>query len=181
MPSHSGVALLLLLAGCTRESAPGEQAHGTAPSVDAPTTAGAVDRSHKGAGLPAAALIDLDGAPVGLAGGRPVLVNLWATWCAPCIAEMPTLDRAAATLDGKIEVVALNQGDDAGKVRAFLAGKPLAHARTLLDPKMAASLKLAVNLPTSILYDAAGRELWRVTGGRDWSSPASLRLLNEAG
>lgn len=183
VPARLGVALLLVLAaGCTRQSPAPEQAKATdtaAPSAEA----GAIDRSHKGEAMPAGALTGLDGKPVDLAAdrGKPLLVNLWATWCAPCIAEMPTLDRAAGRLDGKLAVIALNQGDDAAKVQAFLAGKPLAHARPLLDKGMAISLKLAANLPTTLLYDAQGKEVWRVTGGRDWSSPASLKLLNEAG
>jgi thiol-disulfide isomerase/thioredoxin len=185
MSSRSGVALvLLLLAGCDRQSAPEPQANAaTAPAASLPAEGSAIDRSHKGEAAPAAALTGLDGkaAPLGELRGRPVLVNLWATWCAPCVAEMPTLDRAAAALDGEAVVVAVNQGETPDKVQAFLKDKPLAHARPLLDPDMAISLKLAANLPTTILYDAAGREVWRSTGSRDWSAPASLALIREAG
>lgn len=186
MSSRSGVALILmLLAGCDRQSAPQPQANAAAaaPAAPFPAEGGAIDRSHKGEAAPAAALTGLDGKAAPLAGlrGKPVLVNLWATWCAPCVAEMPTLDRAAAALAGKAVVVAVNQGETPDKVQAFLKDKPLAHARTLLDPDMAISLKLAANLPTTILYDAEGREVWRSTGSRDWSAPASLDLVREAG
>lgn len=189
MSSRSGVALILLLAaGCTRQSPAPEQANGAAadavaPAARPPMMAGAVDRSHKGEAASVAELAGLDGKPVTLAGykGTPVLVNLWATWCAPCIAEMPTLDRAAQALDGKVAVVALNQGDDPAKVQAFLKDKPLAHARPLLDKAMAVSMAMAANLPTTILYDANGHEVWRSTGGRDWASADSLKLIGEAG
>lgn len=186
MSSRSGVALILLLAaGCTRQSPAPEQANGAAEAVPAarpPMMAGAVDRSHRGEAASTAALADPEGKPVTLAAykGKPVLVNLWATWCAPCIAEMPTLDRAAQALDGKVAVVALNQGDDPAKVQAFLKDRPLAHARPLLDKVMAVSMAMSANLPTTILYDATGHEVWRSTGGRDWASADSLKLIGEA-
>lgn len=193
MSFRSGVALILLLAGgCTRQSPAPEQANAqanvqtadeAAPTVRPPLAVGAVDRSHKGEAAPAGALTDLAGKAVTLAAfkDKPVLVNLWATWCAPCIAEMPTLDRAAQAVDGKVAVIALNQGDDAAKVQAFLAGKPLAHARPLLDKAMTVSVGFGANLPTTILYDGAGKEVWRATGGRDWASADSLKLIGEAG
>ena len=183
MSLRSGVALLLVAAaGCTRQSPAPEQANGSAPTAVAPVApvAGAVDRSYKGEAPPAARLTGLDGKPATLPTAKPLLVNLWATWCAPCLAELPALDRAAGLRANRLTVVAVDQGDDAAKVQAFLRGKPLAHARPLLDHDMAASLKLAANLPTTILYDAGGKEVWRVTGGRDWTSAESLKLLDEA-
>ena len=178
--------LALTAAGCTRQPAASEQANASVPGSDEASAAatatapkaGAVDRSHKGAAAPAAKLTDLDGKPATLTGtGKPLMVNLWATWCAPCIAEMPTLDEAAA----RIDAVALNQGDAAAKVRPFMVRAGIAHLRPLLDPGMAVSLGLNANLPTTILYDAQGKEVWRVTGGRDWSSPESRKLIAEAG
>ncbi len=181
MSLRSGVALLLLVAGCDRQSPAPEQAKAPAPAPTAALAAGAVDRSHKGAAAPDVDVVGTNGEPTSLREMKgPLLVNLWATWCAPCVAEMPTLDRAAAALGGKVTVLAINQGEDRTKVQGFLDTRPLRHARPALDLGMGVSLGLGANLPTTILYDAAGHELWRVTGGREWDSPESLKLIREA-
>ena len=185
MVSRSAIAglLAILAAGCSRQADAPLQANDTAavsPDEAAPVSAalktGTVDRSHKGEGMPAATMTDLDGKAFAPARGKPLLVNLWATWCAPCVAELPALDTAVAT----VSAIALNQGEEASKVRTFLDARKLTHLRPVLDPGMAVSLALSANLPTTILYDAAGKEVWRVTGARDWTSAESKALIAEA-
>jgi len=175
------------LAGCDRKSPAPEQATAgaaspdeAAPAVSAPSAH--LDRSHKGESMPATAFQTLDGKPATLArfGGKPLLVNLWATWCAPCLKEMPTLDALARS--DKVQVLPVSQDlDGAAKVKPYFAKAGLQTLRPALDPKLGLSLTYQANLPTSILYDAAGKEVWRYTGGLDWTGKEATALLAEAG
>ncbi len=171
----------LLAAGCDRQKAAGEQA--------APVAAGpqqGVDRSHQGEAAPAVTFNDPDGREMNLADfrGTPVLVNLWASWCAPCVKELPTLDRLAEShaIDGQLGVIAVSQ--DMGpqsSVKAFLAQHKIAHLGAYHDPEMGLTSALAVQImPTTVLYDSAGSEVWRFTGDLDWTSVEAEKLLAEA-
>ncbi|MGR6330622.1 TlpA family protein disulfide reductase [Sphingomonas sp. XXL09] len=186
--------LALAAAGCDRQSAGNAQANAAtadnaaAPSPDeaapAATTAAArtgVDRSHAGAPAPAATFAGPDGKSTSLAAfrGKPVLVNLWATWCGPCVAELPTLGKLAQA--GTVRVVAISQDMQAtDKVPAFLKDHGAAALAPYVDAKMALSLAYGTNLPTTILFDSAGKEVWRWNGGNDWSSAAAAKLIAEA-
>jgi len=171
-------ALMTALPACSPR-APDGQAAEAEGSVEG------VDRSHKGQPAPATAFHDADGKNVILAAfkGRPLLVNLWATWCAPCVKELPTLDRAASgAAPGGLQIVAISQ--DSGprpSVVAFLKSNGIAKLEPYHDPAMAMSGALGAEiLPTSILYDAEGRELWRYVGDLDWTGAEAARLLAEA-
>ena len=106
--------------------------------------------------------------------GKVVLLNLWATWCAPCREEMPALDRLQAELGGpRFEVIALSvdsQGPDIARKFFLEAGvKSLA---LYVDRSAQAAFKLgAAGLPASLLVDANGRELGRHLGPAKWDAP----------
>jgi thiol-disulfide isomerase/thioredoxin len=176
--------LALALAGCDRQKAEvpqGEQPRAAAPAKRLPT--GRLDRSHAGTPAPAILFENPDGEPATFAEflGKPLLVNLWATWCAPCIVEMPSLDALAEREQG-VTVLALSQ-DLAGqdKVEAFFAERDLAKLEAYIDPELAVMEKLRIDtLPTTILYDAHGREVWRMTGMEDWTADRAAKLLKEA-
>ena len=131
---------------------------------------------------PGTAFADDTGRSVSLADfrGRVVLVNLWATWCQPCIREMPALDRLAAAMKGTDFAVVLISQDRGGAhvVGPFLQQLGLKVLQTYLDPKSAVGQAFAVRgLPTSILIDRDGTELGRLEGAEEWDGAAAQALL----
>lgn len=111
---------------------------------------------------------------------RVVLLNFWAVWCAPCLKEMPALDRLQAKLgQERFEVVAISidRGDGAGP-RAFFERLELRHLRLYRDPTNQSSRALKLRgLPTTLLIDHQGRELGRLEGGADWDSAEAEALI----
>jgi thiol-disulfide isomerase/thioredoxin len=135
-------------------------------------------------GLPT--LSALDGSPLQLQQylGRPLLLNVWASWCAPCVAEMPALAALRQARgphgSGQLEVIALNAGQSINQVEQFLLERPL-QLPIVLDPGKNALARWQVRLlPTTLLFDAAGELVGRWTGERDWWAPAVLDELDRA-
>ncbi|NBC36457.1 redoxin family protein [Novosphingobium sp. FSY-8] len=179
------------VAGCDRQS--GGQAQPPAAASSAPDAAakggeaGVIDRSHKGEAMPDLSFADASGKSLGLTSlkGRPVLLNLWATWCAPCVAELPTLDALAGQAGGpQVITIAQDMGDASAvgpKIAAFLRDKGLNRLGQWIDPDNTLAGPLAFNtLPMTVLYDAQGHEVWRMVGPHDWSAKDAAALLAEA-
>lgn len=129
---------------------------------------------------------DPAGKPMKLADlkGKVVVMNIWATWCAPCKVEMPTLAKLQAAYPNQpVEVVAvsIDTVEDAAKARLFIAqNDPLKfyHDR---EKKMPFKLvPMAPGAPTTVVYGKDGLEVGRVEGEADWSSPEARAVVDAA-
>ena len=158
---------------------------GSGPDGERPEPRGAVRHftyTEPSRPVPPTPFVDQAGAAVSLTDfrGGVVLVNFWATWCAPCIREMPALDRLQAALGGdRFTVLVVSIDRDGAKVAApFLKRLGVTRLSTYLDPKRKLAQALAVvGLPTSILIDRTGLEVGRVQGPAEWDTPEAHELI----
>jgi len=121
-----------------------------------------------GQATPALSLTDLEGRPWDLAGlrGKVVVVNFWASWCGPCVAELPVLGALARRpgYDGKVAVIGVNYKESLDAIHGFSADRQIAYP--LLRDRSGAMFKLwtAGVMPTTIVVDRQGRARWRSVG-----------------
>jgi len=112
--------------------------------------------------------------------GQVILVNFWATWCAPCRKEMPTLEalqNALGSEDFQVVTIATGRNQPAAIAR-FFDEAGVENLPVLLDPRSALARQMAVfGLPLTVLIDRDGREIARLTGDADWSSESALAVL----
>jgi thiol-disulfide isomerase/thioredoxin len=135
--------------------------------------------------MPDLEFLDASDNPLRLADftGQARLINLWATWCAPCVKEMPSLDRLQAALPrDKFVVLPISlDGPSKAKVAPFYKERNLNDLGIFYDKGRKAMSVLDVSLlPTSILVDPAGRELGRLEGDADWDTPEGFALMRAA-
>jgi thiol-disulfide isomerase/thioredoxin len=180
----SGVALVgvaavlyVILAASFKPHGPAdlrEFQKGTLAKLDVPATPRAA---------PDTVFTTLDGKPTTLADfkGRVVVMNLWATWCAPCKAEMPTLAKLQATYaTAPVTVlpISVDRDGDLNLVNEEMAANP--PLKSWRDPGYKISFALqprAQGYPTTVIYDRQGRERARMAGPADWSSPEAKGIV----
>lgn len=132
--------------------------------------------------VPATGFQDAEGNPVGLDAfrGKVVVLNFWATWCTPCVKEMPALDQLQADMAGSgVAVVALSSDrGGAATVREFFDKQSLRNLKIYVDAKNEVGRGLTVRgLPTTVLIDAWGQEVARLEGQAAWDSPQAKELV----
>ena len=128
--------------------------------------------------------ISADGKPHRLAEfrGHGMVINLWASWCVPCVEELPSLAALSKTLaPDDIAVLALSSDrGGAQAVATYYQQHALTGLPVLLDPKSAAAHALHVRgIPTSVIIDKQGRERARLEGSADWSAPAAAAIVRK--
>jgi thiol-disulfide isomerase/thioredoxin len=189
--------ILLVLTGCDKETpAEGQAQPALAANSDAAGkteiilesangTRATLSYRFAGQKAPTAPFADADGQDVTLADfeGKPLLLNIWATWCAPCKAEMPTLDTLARLEKDRMAVIAVSQ-DLEGRVPVLTFFKETKVQNlvpyTDADNAILAAFNNNIALPTTILYDSAGKEVWRIAGGVEWDDTEMAKLLRTA-
>lgn len=126
---------------------------------------------------------DIDGKALTIADfkGKVTVVNFWATWCAPCLTEMPTFARLAATFDGKpvaIVPISIDKDDKELQAKVFISkNRPLAYYRDASGSMPFLLNPAAQGMPTTVIYDKKGVERARLSGEADWAGPEAMALV----
>ncbi len=125
-------------------------------------------------------LNDMDGKSHHLADyrGRVVIINFWATWCPPCRAEMPSMQRAWEQLSQEeIQMLAINVAEDEERISQFSSDYPVEFPLLMdLDSKVSEAWPLR-GFPTTFIVDAEGRIAYQAIGQREWDDPELLALI----
>ena len=113
--------------------------------------------------------------------GKPLIINVWASWCGPCRAEMGSLERLSRRFGGKqFNIIRISTDDDANAAAAFLRQSKITFDNYLDRNLVLENMLGADSIPLTILIDAQGRVLRKIRGSKEWDSPQSLELIGKA-
>lgn len=113
--------------------------------------------------------------------GKPLIINVWASWCGPCRAEMSSLENISRRFGGKqLNIIGISTDDDAYAAKSFVKEAKLSFSN-YIDNNVILEYMLGANtIPLTILVDAHGRVLQKIRGSQVWDSPESLALIGRA-
>lgn len=133
--------------------------------------------------LPEAYLSNLMGGTAKLSSfrGKPLLINVWASWCGPCRDEMGSLDRLSRRFGGKeFNIIGISTDDDRAAAARFINASKVPFLNFIDRNLVLENMLGADRLPLTILVDADGRIIKKIAGSRVWDSPESVNLITNA-
>lgn len=132
--------------------------------------------------MPTRTLRDAAGADTTLAAyqGQVMVLNLWATWCAPCLEEMPSLAALQRNFEGRISVIPISVDSEGERDKAISELQRLSGGSLPFLQDMTRGVLFdtqAAGMPVTIIYNAQGQEVARLAGGADWSGEDATRVI----
>lgn len=113
--------------------------------------------------------------------GRPLIINLWASWCDPCRAEMASLERLAWLESApRFSIIGISTDDDPAQARQWLEASNATINQFIDTGRQMENMLGASRIPLTVLVDPQGRVVDKIYGAREWDSPESLRLIRAA-
>jgi thiol-disulfide isomerase/thioredoxin len=112
--------------------------------------------------------------------GKPLIINVWASWCAPCREEMGSLDRLARRHGKHFNVIGISTDDYSDRAKAFLQQAKTSFPHFIDNRLFLENMLGADRIPLTLLVDAQGRVLYKVYGTREWDSPETMKAIGDA-
>ena len=112
--------------------------------------------------------------------GKPLIINVWASWCGPCREEISSLERLSHRFGGKqINVIGISTDDDASAAAAFIKDSKLTFTNYLDSHVRLENLLGANTIPLTILVDERGRVIEKIRGFQEWDNPETIKFINQ--